>query len=92
MRQLFLAVLTIPSVILWIGVSMGFFTDRTFFEVVGIPRFIGLIPILSLLISVGLVFVAPNTKEWKLAATVNTIPLLLIFLLALFFWVLGIDS
>jgi hypothetical protein len=89
MKYLFPAIITIPTVILTIGIAVGIIVNQPFFESLGIPLFIGFIPFLSFATSVALIFVFPNSKEWKVAAILNGIPFALLLLLALFWSVTG---
>lgn len=92
MRNLFLAFLSIPTIVIAIGITIGIVMNRPFFETFGIPLFFGFIPLLGFVISVALIFVFPNSKEWKVAAAINAVPLVLVLLLGLFFWVIGYNG
>jgi hypothetical protein len=49
----------------------------------GLPPALGLIPLFSFVTSVALIFVFPKSKEWRIAAFVNGIPLALLLLLGI---------
>lgn len=85
MRHAFLALLTVPSSVISLGIVFGIITNRP----LGISPFIGLMPLYCFVISVALILVFPNIKEWKIAAAVNALPLAAVLLLGILFWLVG---
>lgn len=57
-----------------------------------LPFWLGASALLSFVISVALIFVCPNVKEWRIVAAINAVPFALLFLLGMFFWLGGVDS
>jgi hypothetical protein len=78
MKTVWLALLTLPSLIIYIGIALGIALRPSFG--LGLPPVFGLLLLLSFVISVALIFVFPNSKEWRIAAFVNGIPLALLLL------------
>ena len=89
MKHVWLALLTMPSAVIIIGITIGIVLNRPFFETLGIPVSFGIIPLLSFVISIALVFVFPNSKEWRTAAVINGIPVILFLLLAVIWSFVG---
>jgi hypothetical protein len=89
MRQVAFAILTIPTIVYWTVVLIGAYLNRPLFETFGTPAFLQALPFLNFIVSIALVFVFPNMKEWRVAALINSIPIGLIFLLFTFFFVVG---
>ena len=71
------------------GAVIGMVLNRPFFETLGIPRVFVFLPLLCFVTSVALTFVFPNSKQWKVAASINAIPFILLLLLATLFWIVG---
>ena len=86
MKYAAFAILTVHTVVIWIGTAIGLIINRPFFEAFGIPAFFGALPFLNFVVSVAFVFVFPNTKMWRVAAVINSIPVgLLVLLFTIFF-------
>ena len=88
MRYFILAILTVPTIILLAGLFVAIVTGRA----TGLPSFFSLFPLLGFVVSVALAFVFPNAKEWKVAAAINSIPLILVLLIFLLFWLVGYNG
>lgn len=88
MRHLFLAILTIPTIILLAGVFLTILTGRS----PGLPTFFSFFPLIGFVVSMALVFVFPNTRQWKIAAAINAIPLAFVVLILLVFWLIGYNG
>lgn len=82
-------IISIPSVLLTIGITVGMFMNVPIFEEFGIPIFIGLWPVLAFAICIAFIFIFPRSKEWKIAAVINGSPLAIILLIGLLFWLTG---
>ena len=89
MRQVAFAILTIPTIVYWAVVLIGAFVNRPLFETFGTPAFLQALPFWNFIVSIALVFVFPNMKEWRVAAIINSIPIASILLLFTFFFVIG---
>jgi hypothetical protein len=92
MKHVWLALLTMPAAVIIIGITIGIVLNRPFFGTLGIPMSFGFIPLFSFVISVALIFVFPNVKEWKIAAVINGIPFLAILLVGLLFFIVGYNG
>ena len=88
MRYFILAILAIPTILLFVGIAVWTVSGWS----TGIPPYLGAAWLLSFVVSIALIFVFPNAKEWRIAAGINSIPFVLLLLLGIFFWVAGIDS
>jgi hypothetical protein len=89
MRYIIPAIVTIPTILILAVVAYGMLNGRYLFQELGIPSLVGLFPILSFTTSIALIFVFPNAREWKMAALINAIPLVLVGLALLFFALIG---
>ena len=90
MKTFWLALLTFPSTAINVGIALGFASRETVGEANPVPPAFGFIPLISFVISVALIFVFPNSKEWRIAALINGIPLLLLLLLGIVLAIVGV--
>lgn len=90
MRLVFLTLLTVPSILISVGVVVGIITNQRLH--LGIDPLIGLMPLYCFVISAALILVFPNKKEWKVAAAINAVPLVAVLLLGILFWLVGYNG
>ena len=90
MRLVFLTLLTVPSILISVGVVVGIITNQNLR--LGIDPLIGLMPLYCFVISAALILVFPNKKEWKVAAAINAVPLVAVLLLGILFWLVGYNG
>lgn len=88
MRLVFLTLLTVPSILISVGLVVGIITNQR----LGIDPLIGLMPLYCFVISAALILVFPNKKEWKVAAAINAVPLVAVLLLGTLFWLVGYNG
>jgi hypothetical protein len=90
MKTFWLALLTFPSSAISLGIALGLASRETMGEANPVPPALGFIPLMSFVISIALIFVFPNSKEWRIAALTNGIPLSLGLLLGIFIAIVGV--
>lgn len=88
MRYVVLALLTVPTIVLLAGVFVAILTGQS----IGLPVFFSIFPLLGFVIGMALIFVFPDSKESRIAAAINAIPLILVLLVSVFFWLVGYNG
>ena len=78
MKYLFPAIVTIPTILISATVAFGVLSGRYLFQELEVPSLVRLLPLVSFAISIALIFVFPKAREWKVAALINAIPLMLV--------------
>lgn len=85
MNQFLATILTIPSILLTLLIVWIIFTGRDPWTELGIPPALALMPALSFPTCVAFIFVFRDSKPWKIAAAITSIPFVLLAILALIF-------
>ncbi len=92
MKYLLPTIVSVPTALVVASAFFRVLTGWSLFEVIGIPPIFGLLSLLSFATCVALIFVFPRSKEWKVAAILNGIPLLLVLLIMLLFALVGYNG
>lgn len=87
MKYLIFVIFIAPTLIILLATIVLFIFGIDLLWSFGVPRSFALFPFLCFVISVPISFAFPNEKLLKIAAVVNTIPVLLLLLFYSLFWI-----
>ncbi len=94
MKYLLPVIFTIPTVVLSVlflaGVATGEYLVAYLPEPLqGLSLFL---PLVGFAACVAMIFIKPTDREWKIAAIFTALPIALVFLIFLFFWLIGFNG